>query len=322
MNYTERRRVFIGSSSEGESIAETVRSILSPAFDVVVWVDKEEVFRVNSSFLHDLHLGSLKFDFAVFIGTADDVVTHRETDGIQPRDNIIFEFGLFMGRLGIDRSFLLLEEGARAMSDLSGISIDRFDKSDSSTIKNAATALKNRLLTTPDGSINFFPSLALVGIYFENFIKPVCTYLMRSPQVEYIGLKCPHDGIHVYVPNELSQNVNLQSERFKRRENMDLSDHSFDSDGRPRKVYMQLETDRSVVRVIDFPTVLFGLRWTIDQLLAQDARDETGDYHLVLNRELGKFCAKLQKDCDREFPGMVHIHRYSERGQSAVPLSK
>jgi hypothetical protein len=38
--------------------------------------------------------------FAVLIITPDDVVSSRDIEAQAPRDNVMFELGLFMGRLG------------------------------------------------------------------------------------------------------------------------------------------------------------------------------------------------------------------------------
>ena len=46
----------------------------------------------------------LKFDFAVLIMTPDDLTEKRGVSEMSPRDNVIFELGLFMGALGPART--------------------------------------------------------------------------------------------------------------------------------------------------------------------------------------------------------------------------
>ena len=41
-----------------------------------------------------------QFDFAVMILSPDDMTESRDQSYASPRDNVLFELGLFMGRLG------------------------------------------------------------------------------------------------------------------------------------------------------------------------------------------------------------------------------
>lgn len=62
-------------------------------------------------------------DFAVVLLTADDEGGLRGSDAMQPRarQNVLFELGLFIGRLGRGRVAVLYEEGVELLSDLSGL---------------------------------------------------------------------------------------------------------------------------------------------------------------------------------------------------------
>ncbi len=46
-------------------------------------------------------------DFAALILAPDDVVTSRENTVAAPRDNVVFELGMFIGALGHARTFLI-----------------------------------------------------------------------------------------------------------------------------------------------------------------------------------------------------------------------
>ena len=63
------------------------------------------------------------FDFAILILTPDDLVTSRDISSQGPRDNVMFELGLFMGRLGRSRTFVLYDSNMdlKIPSDLLGI---------------------------------------------------------------------------------------------------------------------------------------------------------------------------------------------------------
>ncbi|HEY1863265.1 MAG TPA: TIR domain-containing protein [Roseiarcus sp.] len=62
-------------------------------------------------------------DFAIAIAHADDSPTNRGKAWPRPRDNIIFELGLFMGRLGRSRAILMepRAEKVRLPSDFAGV---------------------------------------------------------------------------------------------------------------------------------------------------------------------------------------------------------
>ncbi len=114
--------VFIGSSSEGQAVARAIEMHLQLVADTTIWMNG--VFRPGESFLQSLLNSLAQFDFAVLVLTPDDVLESRDASYSSPRDNVIFEFGLFMGRIGPRRTFFIAEENEslRLPSDLSGIS--------------------------------------------------------------------------------------------------------------------------------------------------------------------------------------------------------
>jgi predicted nucleotide-binding protein len=94
--------LFIGSSSEGLSTAQAIKKKFDAEMDVTLW--NEGVFKMNASYLESLLRASNSFDFAILVFTPDDLVTSRSQTQSVPRDNVIFEHGLFLGRLGPPKS--------------------------------------------------------------------------------------------------------------------------------------------------------------------------------------------------------------------------
>lgn len=119
--------VFIGSSSEGLEFARAIRTQLEPDAEVTLW--NEGLFQVGTTFIDTLVSSLARFDFAVLVMTADDMVMSRNTESFSPRDNVLFELGLFMGHLGRSRTFVVHESNSRLKipSDLSGIVLARYD---------------------------------------------------------------------------------------------------------------------------------------------------------------------------------------------------
>ncbi|HMK27607.1 MAG TPA: nucleotide-binding protein [Chitinophagaceae bacterium] len=114
--------IFIGSSSEGEPIAYAIQENLENVGDIYVWT--QGVFELGSSYLESLIKELDKADFAILVLTEDDITISRNQETVSPRDNVLFELGLFMGRLGRNRSFFVYDKdkNIKIPSDLSGIS--------------------------------------------------------------------------------------------------------------------------------------------------------------------------------------------------------
>lgn len=118
--------LFIGSSTEGLDFARAVRGRLAATAEVTLW--DEGFFELGSTFLENLVTALGRFDFAVLVLTPDDLVTSRAVESFGPRDNLLFELGLFMGRLGRSRTFVLMPAtGLKLPTDLSGLVTTKYD---------------------------------------------------------------------------------------------------------------------------------------------------------------------------------------------------
>lgn len=113
--------IFLGSSSERRGVTEKLASRLegSGAVDVLPWY---KAFDPGHTALEELAKRLDEVDFAALVLAADDELTSRHQTQGAPRDNVVFELGLFMGKLDRDRAFALVDESRpRLPSDLSGV---------------------------------------------------------------------------------------------------------------------------------------------------------------------------------------------------------
>jgi predicted nucleotide-binding protein with TIR-like domain len=119
--------LFVGSSTEGLEFARAVRSLLVHDAEVTVW--NEGFFTVGGTFIDSLVNALPRFDFAAVVLTPDDMVTSRDVAVFGPRDNAVFELGLFMGRLGRSRTFVVRPSGSdlKLPSDLAGLTTAAYD---------------------------------------------------------------------------------------------------------------------------------------------------------------------------------------------------
>lgn len=120
-NASQSAQVFIGSSTEGLKIARALQSELESATGCTVRRWDIEAFAPGSLTLEALLGEANAVDFAILVATGEDTITTRGTQAAAVRDNIIFEFGLFLGALGRERVYLLSVGDARLPSDLSGL---------------------------------------------------------------------------------------------------------------------------------------------------------------------------------------------------------
>ena len=119
----EAPRLFIVSSVEALNIAYEVAAQLERTALPTVWA--HGTFFAGLYTLEALENAVLQSDFAVAIAQADDVVEIRNSSHPTVRDNVIFELGLFMGRLSRHRAFLLHPRllDLKLPSDVNGLTL-------------------------------------------------------------------------------------------------------------------------------------------------------------------------------------------------------
>ena len=98
-------KIFIASSVEGLKIAYTVQELLEYDAEATVW--NQGVFQLSGNTLDDLIEVLPTTDFGIFVFTPDDVLKIRGEESESIRDNVIFELGVFIGRLGKQRCFIV-----------------------------------------------------------------------------------------------------------------------------------------------------------------------------------------------------------------------
>lgn len=142
---SERIRVFIISSVEALEIARTIQNAFEhDSFNVVVWTDG--VFRASQYTIESLELVLDQSDVAIAVAQPDDITNTRGELRATPRDNVVFELGFFMGRLGRHRALLVEPRGEeiKLPSDLAGINTISYRYDASDLPRSLATAC-NRL---------------------------------------------------------------------------------------------------------------------------------------------------------------------------------
>jgi Predicted nucleotide-binding protein containing TIR-like domain len=140
-----RPKMFIGSSSEGLRVARELQAELERDFDGTVW--SQGVFGLSGYPLESLLTAARQVRFATLVLTPDDLLTKRDTLGRAPRDNVVFEAGLFMGALGRESTFLMScrDDNIDLPTDLTGLTHAQYNRRPDlrSAVGPAATDIRN-----------------------------------------------------------------------------------------------------------------------------------------------------------------------------------
>lgn len=132
-----RPYVFIGSSSEGLEVAKAIQANLDYACECHIW--SQGLFGLGEGTLEALVNALDHFDFAILALTPDDLTVSRGSEQKSPRDNVLFELGLFIGGLGRDRAFVVADRSAKLKlpSDLAGVTPATFEPPVAGTLQAA-----------------------------------------------------------------------------------------------------------------------------------------------------------------------------------------
>ena len=125
----DKPRLFLGSSGKQEKFLQALTRGLSDIARVEPWTTS---FNPGTSTLERLLELTREVDFAAFVFAQDDWTASSPSASqpgsgqASPRDNVVFEAGLFGGVLGMRRTFILHASGAKLPSDLLGLTCVRY----------------------------------------------------------------------------------------------------------------------------------------------------------------------------------------------------
>ncbi|AWV97671.1 TIR domain-containing protein [Arcticibacterium luteifluviistationis] len=220
----QKPSIFIGCSSEAHHIAREIQSFFNKSlFEVDTW--KMSIFggmhKDGTTLTISEHLKNFTdiYDFAIFLFVPDEEIqtktriiagTQKVAESKGVKHNVIFEFGMFLGRLGAKRSIVLYHNGQEVrdfielfFTDLKddigspindtkitnsfklelypfeGEYVDYINAEgtkehsfNNDNLKKIVTDLQKKILKTQNEvDISFLPSTSLAFGYYNNFIK-------------------------------------------------------------------------------------------------------------------------------------------------------
>src|SRR5574342_679666 len=120
-------RIFVGSSVEGLNVAYAVRQNLAHDAETTVW--DQGIFELSRTTIESLGNILDSIDFGIFVFSPDDAIVLRGKESLSIRDNVLFEIGLFIGKLRRDRVFFIIPEKTdlHIPTDLLGVIPGKYD---------------------------------------------------------------------------------------------------------------------------------------------------------------------------------------------------
>jgi len=302
-----RRNIFIASSKEALPIARAVKKHFQREADVDIW--NENIFKVNRSYLETLLNRASYYDYCIAIFAADDAARIRDKTVKVTRHNVIFEFGLFLGRLGPNRTFFIADEGVETFSDWAGIKVVTFRAGGNlvAAVRKACKQIREAIHIAGDmPNFTMLPSTALAIGYYNNFLKRVFeafefsdsySIVERDDRGNIISEKSHRivdrqPQIHVLLPQCLQD---LEPARLKRRTSAyrqiavttRYREFPFYIGGHPTP-------NAREVRLFDIPTTLLSSKIAIEEIFSRSFRRRKNILKHLESREIANFGRTLQ----------------------------
>jgi Predicted nucleotide-binding protein containing TIR-like domain len=194
--------IFLGSSGKQAKLLQALTRGLEDMADVHPWTTS---FNPGTTTLDRLVELAHQVDFAALVFARDDWTTTSaarppQEDGQEsPRDNVVFEAGLFGGVLGMRRTFILHDRAAKLPTDLLGLTCVRYgDVTSASEMRVVSQKLRQAIehagrLTRIEGLWWQF-SLTELGPWEPSAVSLLRVSRDRNGALELVGRSWGEDG--------------------------------------------------------------------------------------------------------------------------------
>ncbi len=230
-------KVFIGSSVESLKIANAIQSHLDYTCETTVW--KDGIFELSESTLESLEKALDNMEYGIFVFSDDDISKIRNEEKPTIRDNVLFEFGLFMGRLGRKKVFFAVPESAKDLhlpTDLLGITKGVYFERDDENIYAGVNVFCEKVKKAIDSCSHNDYGLIKHGM-FQEFANDISKALTKSKNVNLFFIHSRswrennHNAIIDFLKNKNSQKLTVFLPDFLNQELMNSFRDNF-SDGK------------------------------------------------------------------------------------------
>ncbi len=312
-------RVFVASSTASAPLAHRLADRLKPDVAADVW---DSLFKPGDNTLDNLLLFSSLYEFGIFVLSADDLTTTKDVQRYEPRDNVIFELGIFMGAVGRSRAFAVVVDGGdvKLPTDLAGNTYVKVRLKSPNDTKKAVAVIRDRILAlSKTAPLSLLPGTSLAIGYYQNFMLPVgrllrdCSELPTSSST--LDLSKRGYAFTVLIPRTLSNAGIDDRDSYIKLKNLKSASVPPPVPGKSQRTYDFFVGDgaeEGPVQLFDYPTTLRAAHEAIRLVLPERALGERqSEYDILAAREIRTFGRALTLLLDgpdgRVFPNPVKI---------------
>ena len=310
-------RVFIGSSSGKLELARKIQALLGSGIKADVW-DGDLSDQLGNIILDELLLKVSHYDFAIMVLSADDFTTSKGEHTDSPRDNVIFELGLFMGVRGRRRVFPIIISGEsgdpKVPTDLAGNKTLRLDGKlvDDPSYLQQQVDIVDKAITkrAKEAALSLLPSAALAYGYVNNFLAPVTRHLNRGETRnadETIAYDRFDYDFNIYMPQNIEEvSVETRDVLVGQLKLRPFVVGPQPDPGRPDRTYsffVKADPEDGRTQFVDYPTTL-------------------GTSYDVINLALGEDRSLGARQDTREIMGKQEIDNFAKAVRFLVPKAR
>lgn len=292
-------RVFVASSTASAPLAHRLADRLKPDIAADVW---DTLFKPGDNTLDNLLLFSSLYEFGIFVLSADDLTTTKDVQRYQPRDNVIFELGIFMGAVGRSRAFAVVVDAGdgdvKLPTDLAGNTYVKVRLKSPTETRRAVEAIRDRILDlSKTAPLSLLPGASLAIGYYQNFLLPVgrllrdCSELPTSSST--LDLAKRGYEFAVLIPRTLSSAGVDDRDRYIRLKDLKSASVPPQVPGMSRRTYdffVDESSEDGPVQLFDYPTTLRAAHEAIRLVLPERALGERqSEYDILAAREIRTF---------------------------------
>jgi hypothetical protein len=301
--------MFIASSTEASDVAEAVKAQFERrGVEVHIWY--EGVFDVNEGTLASLLNLSAFYDFAVAVFSKDDQLRIREREVAVTRGNVIFEFGLFLGRLGPRRAFFIAEQGVDIFSDWSGITTASYVRGPNlvAAVGSACTQVSAELEKLKRlSTFTLLPTTSLAIGYYRNFLSRVIDAFRTTDSFRVVEREKGREVgaerlfsarkrdyvIHVEMPQRLRD---LEDVEFRYR-TRGYAQIELSSESRRYPFYIRTSEfdEAGALDLFDVPTTMLAAGRAIRGIFGEGFLAGAGREELIEEREIANFQFTIER---------------------------